>query len=191
MDTDFYAVTTQIAVVLLLAATIESKVTKLDLTEKSLYGFVARLVQLQIFIWGVVALFVGLVHLSGFTAEWFTLGKLTVFISIFTMLLLLATSHMLSLTSNQLSKQGVASLGFLVAPMLVGVLVQYAEIFTTAYIDVIFINVLSMMIFAVSFIILFRNKKYLIQLRQIIGVEPINLSDQEKLLKPTKRPKSS
>jgi hypothetical protein len=171
MDADFYSVTAQIIVVMMLALSIERRAHK-ELREKNLYGYVSRVHQVYVYVWSTIGLVVSLLHLAGFNFGWFGVGKLTVLVSIFVILLLLVGIYIMGSRQDELQKRGYATVTFLFVPMFLTIGLSYLEFFSDNYIDMIFVNCVTTVVMVIAFVVLFCNKKYLLELQQIIGVAP-------------------
>lgn len=171
MDKDFYSVSAQIIVVLMLALSIERHIHK-ELLEKTLFGYVSRVNQVYVYTWSIIGLMVSLLHLAGFNFGWLNIGKVTVLVSIFVMLLLLISIYIMGAHQDELKKRGYATITLLLVPTFLTIVMQYVELFSDNYVDMIFVNTVATTMMVITFIVLFRNKKYFFEVQQILGVAP-------------------
>lgn len=185
MNNDFYSATVQIIVVLLLALSIERHAHK-GLVGKHLYNYVSRVNQAYLFVWSAIGIAVSLLHLASFNFGWFSIGKVTALVSVFAILLLFISIYIMDSQQTELQKRGYATLSFLFVPTFITMGLSYLEFFSKSYVDMIFVNFIATLMMIISFMILFRNKKYLLEVRQIIGVIPAQKHKNPKSDKPPK-----
>lgn len=180
IDSSFYSTTAQIIVVLMLALSLERRRFN-DLSEKTLYGFVSRVHQLYLYIFSFVGLAIALLHLASFNFGIFDVGKVTILVCILAMLMLLISIFILSVQKTKLNKRGYAVITFIAVPLFLSTAIGYLEMFTDNFIDIIFVSILGTLIMIITFVVLFRNRSYMIEVKEIIGTgKPRKQSNDKK-----------
>ena len=154
--------------VLILALSIERGRHK-ELLQKNLYGYVSRVNQVYLFTWSAIGLAVSLLHLASFDFGWFSVGKVTILVAVFAIFLLFISIYMMESQQEELAKRGYATIAFLFVPTFLTMAVSYLELFSKSYTDMLFVNSVATTMMVTSFIILFRNRNYLLEVQQIIG----------------------
>lgn len=166
MNDSFYSAAAQIIVVLLLALSIERR-TYSDLSDKTLYGHIARANQLYVYVWSIIGLSVALLHLADLNIGWLTVGETTVLVSIFITLVLLISTHIMSLQQDKLQKRGYAILSFLFLPSMLNIVISVL-LFSQYHSDLFFICIITITMILVTFIGVLINKNYLLEIREIL-----------------------
>lgn len=132
METDFYAVSAQILVVLILALTIESKLSKVKTKiVQTWIGVITAFNQVAVYVWGTMGLIVSMFRLGEFSVIGNDGGKVAVLFSIATILTYLLSQLLINHSTEEKYKLSVGLVSlilFTAGPWVFSdVLVNYAH----------------------------------------------------------------